>query len=417
MSDLQTLSHRLCDLWRIAIAAADPAAAVHRALDAEPVEGPAQLLAVGKAACAMMTAALERVTAQGALVVTSYQNVTEVPGAEVLGTGHPQPDGAGLAAAMRVQALAEALGPNDQLLLLLSGGGSALLPCPIAGVTLADKQATSDLLLASGLPIQQVNLVRQHLSRLKGGGLAACAHPAAVRTLILSDVIGGDLRAVSSGPTTAPLGTASEAVRVIEAAGLWHRLPAAVRFTLQEAQTRLSRPVASGRVQNQLVGSNRQSLAALVTKGRGKVMDSALCGPVEDAARQIARDIRLTQDPLLFWGGETTVTVTGSGKGGRNQELALRVLRHLQGESGAKSDKEFGKEPAPWAFLSAGSDGIDGPTDAAGGLVTSALPWTPALDAALADNNAYPALKDLGALFIPGATGTNVADFQIFLRA
>ena len=402
MRDLRSC---VLDLFQVGIDAADPAAAVRRALKANPPAAHPHLIAVGKAACAMMRAALEFVTPRSALAVTSYENAQPVAGAQVLGAGHPRPDAAGLAAAQQVKDLAQRAGADAQIVLLLSGGGSALLPCPLPGLTLDDKQATNDLMLAAGMPIEAINLVRQNLSQLKGGGLRALAAPARVRTLILSDVIGDDLRAVASGPTTPPLGTAQDAVAALHKAQIWPRLPRAVQDALTAATPRLPKnrtelPPAD----NALIGSNAQSLRAMAAAGQAKIMNAALTGDVEAAAAQIAQDIRNTPAPTLLWGGETTVTVRGTGKGGRNQELALHVLTHLE------------DLPGPWAFLSGGTDGIDGPTNAAGGLVDHTMTLTAHTRAQLANNDAYPALQALGGLIVRGATGTNVADLQISVR-
>ncbi len=402
---MMDLRARALNLFQVGIDAADPAAAVRRALEAKPLATQPHLIAVGKAACAMMRAALEFVTPRSALVVTSYENVQPVAGAQILGAGHPRPDAAGLAAAQQVKDLAQRAGADMQIVLLLSGGGSALLPCPLPGLTLDDKQATNDLMLAAGMPIAAINLVRQNLSQLKGGGLSALAAPAQVRALILSDVIGDDLRAVASGPTTAPLGTAQDAATALHTAHVWPRLPRAVRDALTALTPRLPETQADlPPADNTLIGSNTQSLRAMAAASEARIMKAALTSDVQAAAAQIAQDIRNTHAPTLLWGGETTVTLRGTGKGGRNQELALHVLSHLE------------DLPGPWAFLSGGTDGIDGPTDAAGGLVDHTMTLTADARAQLANNDAYRTLQALGGLMVRGATGTNVADLQIFVR-
>ena len=293
-----------------------------------------------------------------------------------------------------------------QVLALISGGGSALLPAPAAGLSLADKAAVSRLLLASGTDITGMNLVRQQLSRLKGGGFARLAAPATVTALILSDVIGDDLRVIASGPTVAPIGTAEQAKDLLIGAGVWDALPAAVRAHLQAAP---AEPAAPPTADNRLIGSNPISVQAMAdAAGTAKVADEPLVGDVQDAARRVLQ----TAGPgITLFGGETTVVLRGDGLGGRNQELALRVALLVE-QAGWDDD---------WVFLSGGTDGRDGPTDAAGGLVDGTT-----LDrirgagidpeSALANNDSYHALQAAGDLLITGATGTNVADLQVLIR-
>ena len=400
-SQIANLRAQALNLFQIGLRAADPKTAIQKFLTEKPAQGPAHILAIGKAASSMMQAALDMVDAKSALIVTNYENAREVEGAEIISAGHPQPDQNGLRAGKRVQQLAQSLGEGDLLLLLLSGGGSALLPCPVPGVSLLAKQATNQLMLGAGMPIEDINLVRQNLSQLKGGGLAAFAAPARVRSLILSDVIGDDVRVIASGPTASPLGSAAQARQVLMNARIWADLPGEVQQALGKDKARAD----SCNTENHIIGSNTQSLEAMAKTASAKIMNRSLVGDVADAAQQIAQDVRTSSDPILLWGGETTVTLTGAGRGGRNQELALRTLKHLQGISG------------PWAFLSGGSDGIDGPTDAAGGLVTSTMTLDPTIDSALDTNDSYQGLTALGGLLKTGATGTNVADFQILCRA
>ena len=397
---LENLRAKARHIFEVGIKAANPQAAVARALKKTPIDGPTIILAVGKAACAMMAAALKRVQSKQALIVTSYENARPIEGAEIWAAGHPRPDKQGLAAGRRVKALAEAAGKNDQILLLLSGGGSALLPCPVQGISLADKQVTNDLMLSGGLPIEHVNLVRQNLSELKGGGLARLAAPAQVRSLILSDVIGDDVRAIASGPTAPSLGTREQAKMVLEAADLWADLPTSVQTRLSQS----SGPEMPFSAVNQIIGSNATALDAMAAASGGLIANPMLVGDVETAADRITEDALTKPNSILLWGGETTVTLKGTGKGGRNQELSLHVLKRLQ------------TLPRPWAFLSAGSDGIDGPIDAAGGLVDSSQAFSATLQQSLDLNDSYAALETMNALIKTGATGTNVADFQILVR-
>ncbi|MGO4854869.1 glycerate kinase type-2 family protein [Phaeovulum sp. W22_SRMD_FR3] len=389
------------------VAAADPGAAVTRALAAEPMaigNGRRVILALGKAAPAMALAARLAWPGAEVLVVTHPENRTEVPGARVLYGSHPVPGPEGAAAAEAVLALAVSLTAADQLLVLISGGASALLPAPVEGVTLADKIAVTRALLASGAEINQMNLVRQNLSRLKGGGLARAAAPAQIRALILSDVIGDDLSAIGSGPTVAPLGDAAAARDLLQDLGLWAHLPTSVVKHLERNVT----PPPLPPVQNQLIGSNSQSLAAMVEALPPAMAEPLpLVGDVGAAALRLLGD--LEAGPVVrAYGGETTVQLQGKGLGGRNQELALRLA--LLAEAAGV--------PEGWVFLSAGTDGRDGPTEAAGALVDSgtlARMRAAGVDpvAALAENDSNPALAASGDLIVIGATGTNVADLQI----
>ncbi len=400
-------------LFGVAVAAADPGGALARALtetppDLPPPGGRLILIAVGKAAVPMAEAALRQLRPSVALVVTNYENARPVAGAEVIAAGHPVPDENGARAGAAVAALLADAGPDDRVVALMSGGGSALLPAPAPGLTLADKAAVNRLLLAGGVGITEINLVRQQLSRLKGGGMLRLAAPAPVAAYILSDVIGDDLRAIASGPTAAPLGTRAEARALLVTHGLWEALPAAVRAHLGVDE---GAPPPLPAARNHLIGSNRISLEAIeMAYGTGAaIVSDHLVGDVGDAARLIlAHAAGAGPGPAcLIFGGETTVTLRGAGKGGRNQELALRVA--LQA-----------RMARPWVFLSGGTDGRDGPTEAAGGLVDAGTPGRIAaagLDATarLADNDSNAALAAAGDLLTVGATGTNVADVQIML--
>ncbi|MEM8592592.1 MAG: DUF4147 domain-containing protein, partial [Pseudomonadota bacterium] len=271
--------------------------------------------------------------------------------------------------------------------------------------TLQDKVAVSELLLASGAEITEMNLVRQALSRLKGGGMLRVAAPARVRALILSDVVGDDLRAIASGPTVAPLGTRADARALLERYGIWDQVPAAVAAHLSEDVAVPETPEA----ENELVGSNTQSVIAMAAAAREAdlpvhIHSPSLVGDVEEAARRVAGT---TDAGIHLFGGETTVQLKGDGKGGRNQELALRVALHLE------------RSRKPWVYLQGGTDGRDGPTDAAGGLVETerlqAMREKLDVEAHLANNDAYQVLKAGDALLMTGGTGTNVADLSVLI--
>ena len=407
MTSIQDLRTEALRLFQIAIEAADPAKALATQLQrplSAPEGGRLILIAVGKAACPMMEQALRHVAGPAeALVVTNYENVRDIAGATVMPAGHPVPDENGHKGAQAVAALLEGATAQDRIVALISGGGSALLPLPVPGVSLADKARTSEVLLGAGFDITQINLVRQQLSQLKGGGMARLAAPARLEAFILSDVVGDDLAVIASGPTVAPIGTSALARVVVRP--VWDRLPASVQAHLAQGHPAPSQP----EVTNRLICSNRKSLEAMQAAHPGaQIVNDRLEGNVAQVAPMLAEIAKnAPSGSALLFGGETTVTLTGTGKGGRNQDLALRMaLSEIEGE---------------WVFLSGGTDGRDGPTDAAGGLVDSgsaarmrAAGADP--DALLGNNDAYAALQAGDDLIVIGGTGTNVADVQILLR-
>ncbi|MEJ6402439.1 DUF4147 domain-containing protein [Yoonia sp. 2307UL14-13] len=382
------------------VAAADPHAAVGMHLNG--VSEPSLIVAVGKAARLMAQAALERFRDCSTLVVTNYENAQDLEGAQVFAAGHPVPDENGAVAGRAViAALRAADGP---VLALISGGGSALLPAPAGALTLADKAGVNNLLLASGLPIDKMNLIRQQLSDLKGGGFLRHAAPHPVTALILSDVIGDDLSAIASGPTVAPLGSAADAMALLHQAGLWDRVSQPVRDHLMA----VGAPPDLQAADNRLIGSNAQSVAAMhACVPIARVVETPVEGDVAHAARLICDQ---AQTGVTLWGGETTVTLRGDGRGGRNQEMALRIA--IEARLRGWTD---------WTCLQGGTDGRDGPTDAAGGLVDHrTLDRIAAaggdVDALLANNDSYEALRLASDLLITGATGTNVADLGVLIR-
>lgn len=415
--NLRALARSLFD---VAVEAADPALAVRRELTAnslcELTGGRYLILAFGKAACAMTTEAISHIPASTpfeAFAVTNTENVREVPHCETVAARHPVPDERGRQASLEVRRRLQAAGGSDVVLCLISGGGSALLVLPPPEIPLADKIAVNEILLNRGFDIYQTNLVRQQLSQLKGGGLAQLAFPARVRSLIVSDVVGDDPRCIASGPTSAPLGSPADAVQLLKHRGLWEEIPASVRNYLDRTAS-LAPPTSSKSAENSIVASNWRSLEAIAAAAphlSPMIVSGRLNGDVGNAAHEIMNQVkaRPPECRLLIWGGETTVRVNGDGTGGRNQELALRVSMAAQGIK----DR--------WVFLSGGTDGRDGPTDAAGGLVDSGtirrIEETGANASALISNNdSYSALSASGDLLMTGATGTNVADIQLFLR-
>ena len=403
-------------LFAVACLAADPAEALAAAIRDTPLPVPdkggvTRVVAIGKAALPMAALLVERLKGRAfsMIVVTNYENARDLPGATVIASGHPVPDENGARAARAVEALLTPAKAEDRVIALISGGGSALLPAPVGGLTLDDKAEVNRLLLANGFGITEVNLIRQQLSRLKGGGLLRVAAPAPVTAYILSDVIGDDLRVIASGPTVAPIGTREEARELLRARGLWDALPQTARAVLEGKAT----PAPLPPVQNALIGSNRKSLEAVASAAAADatIADDHLTGDVAEAAARIiaaARQAPTDRPVCLIFGGETTVTLRGKGLGGRNQELALRVAMDMPA-----LDRD-------WVFLSGGTDGRDGPTEAAGGIVDAGTcdrirraGGDP--QALLAENDSNRALSLAGDLLVTRATGTNVADVQVLL--
>ncbi len=401
MSD--ALRSQITNLFQIGVDAADPYAAVRNALENDPFQ-PTLIVSVGKAAMRMAEAALDTLgLGVRCIVITNYENAKDLKGAEVYPSGHPIPDENGANASQVVlQALENGTGP---VLALISGGGSALMPAPAKGITLEEKAEVNRLLLASGADIHQMNLVRQQLSRLKGGGFIVSAEPHPVRALILSDVVGDDLSTIASGPTAPSLGTAGDAIQMLKRFGLWDYISDSVRDHLA-AVGRIRRQKSGD---NRLIGSNGQSLGAIEAALAGvKRLTDPIEGDVNEAARHICD--HAAQHGFTIWGGETTVQIKGKGKGGRNQELALRIA--------VEAKKRGWSE---WTCLQAGTDGRDGPTDAAGAIVDQGTLGRLAskggdIGMYLANNDSYTALEISGDLLITGATGTNVADIGILFR-
>ena len=428
-----------------ALAAVEPGAAVRRCLHLAGehlvvAERRYNLAAIeriwvvggGKAATAMVAALYELLGPRiaGGLAVTKYGHVDpqlDTGPVEMVEAGHPLPDPMGVEGTRRLADLLRGATARDLVLTVLSGGGSALLILPAPGLTLADLQATTDLLLRSGATIIDLNAVRKHLSQIKGGGLARLAAPAPVISLILSDVVGDPLDVIASGPTAPDPTTFAQAWAVLERYDLLARVPPAVKERLRAGtEGRLPETPKPGaslfrQVQNVLVGSNRLAAEAAVAAAQEQGLNALLLSTfVEGEARQVARvaaallkeevahNRPLARPACLVWGGETTVTVRGSGKGGRNQELALAAALALEG--------------LPDVLLVAlGTDGTDGPTDAAGAVATGetiARARARGLDplAHLENNDAYPFFDALGDLIRTGPTGTNVNDL-LFLFA
>lgn len=429
-TDLVLLRQDALRIFQAGIAAADPYQAVNRCLPPKLFDGYSKihLIAFGKAACAMAQAAQEIIPAgklaDRGIAVTNYENVSSVDNVDVIGAAHPLPDAAGLKAAQLIAERVQNAQQNELVLVLVSGGGSALIPYPAGRISLQEKIAATDLLLASGAAINQINCVRKHLSQLKGGGLARMAAPASLHALILSDVLGDDLSAIASGPTVADDTTYADAIEVLKANGVWDQVPSNVRQHLKQgelshiAETPKPGDAIFNNTGHTLVGSNTISVNAMLQAAQKlgyetELYSDHLSGEASEEAEKLlihAKTLTINQPIALLAGGETTVTLKGAGRGGRNQEMALAfaIAAEQHGLTGN------------WAFLSGGTDGRDGPTDAAGGIVDrdtiKRMTQAGVNPTGLLENNdSYTALKASGDLVNTGATGTNVADLQILL--
>jgi glycerate 2-kinase len=409
-----------------ALAAADPTAAVDQVLRArEDLHGYERIFIVGAGkAAGTMARAVEHLL--GSRITAGCVNVKDGDTArtqliEVRPCGHPFPDERGLLGAKRIAAICDEAGERDLVICLLSGGASALTPYPAPPITLAEKQETTRLLLACGANIHEINAVRKHISAIKGGQLARLAAPAHVISLILSDVVGDDLDVIGSGLTAPDSSTFQSAFAVLKKYELRDRVPARVRERLRNGATETPKendPLFQN-VENIIVGSNQKSLesAARAAKDLGYrtlILSSTLEGETRDVARvhaAIARQIRNHGQPLrppacVISGGETTVTMCDgpAGKGGRNQEFAIAAAIEADGIENI-------------LILSAGTDGSDGPTDAAGAMADGTTVARGNLSAleALANHDAYPFFQETGDLVITGSTGTNVMDLHLIL--
>ncbi|MDP7182674.1 MAG: glycerate kinase [Alphaproteobacteria bacterium] len=436
-------------LFRAGIEAADPGKAVTRVLqirdgqlhilgdDGDPANSRSApwrrifVVAFGKAALAMAEATRDALPTNlfhgPGVAVTNYANARNADGFTVIAAGHPLPDTNGVKGAQVIVETIGSAGENDLVLVLISGGGSALIPYPAPGLVLEDKIATTNLLLRNGANIGAMNTVRKHLSGIKGGGLSRFTVPADLHALILSDVLGDDLSTIASGPTVPDVTTFADAKRILETIDAWDKAPKPVRSYIEKGVTGEVKETPKpgdplfATTANTLVGSNGVSLAAFSEAAYSagcevQMWDSHLTGEAHEEAEKWATAAltvhRETPDiPLaMVAGGETTVTLKGAGQGGRNQEMALAFALAAE-KTGLSGD---------WVFLSGGTDGHDGPTDAAGGVMDreSCVRMREAgvdPQAFLVDNNSHAALEASGDLLVTGATGTNVADLQVFL--
>ena len=384
-------------------------------------------IGAGKASARMAVALEQRLgtTLTGGAVIVKYGHSATTAFIDIQEAGHPVPDLAGQRAAGQILTLLNQLTADDLVFVLLSGGASSLLPAPAPGITLANKQRATALLLRSGATIHEINAVRKHLSTMKGGRLAAATRARMV-TLILSDVLGDDLGTIGSGPTAPDGTTYVDAIQTLRRYGLWKKVSASTRAHLlngrRGAYPESPKPGARifRRVQNQIIGNNQAAVEAVsqVAQQSGLhplILTTSLQGEAREAAKwfgAIGREIITTGRPIrrpacLIAGGELTVTVRGDGRGGRAQEFALAAARELAGL------------PNVW-IAGFGTDGTDGPTDAAGAIVDGhTLARAAQLDVDPMDyldrNDAYHFFKTAGGLIHTGPTGTNVNDLYLLI--
>lgn len=386
------------------------------------------LIGTGKAS-ASMAQAIEKIfgdrITQG-VISTKYGHVLPLERTEIIEAGHPIPDQKGFEGAKKIQSILKESGPEDLVIFLLSGGGSALSPLPAEGITLEEKQQVTQLLLDCGADIKEINTIRKHISQIKGGWLARWAYPSTIIGFILSDVVGDQLDVIGSGPTVPDISTFNEAWDILEKYGLIKKVARSIQKHLLSGkegkveETPKPGDPAFEKVLNILIGSNILALRAAENEASSYglntlILSSSIVGDTREAARfhlAIVKEVMSSGNPLprpacIISGGETTVTVKGNGLGGRNQEFALAGALEINGLEKV-------------VLLSGGTDGTDGPTNASGAVAdytTVSRARSIGLDpkAHLENNDAYPFFQRLGDLLITGPTHTNVMDVRIVL--
>ena len=428
------------EIFQAALDAANPRIAIHRHVRREGERllangavydlsrGRVYVVGAGKA-CAAMAAAVEEVLGdriRDGVVVVKDGYAIPLRRIRVTQAGHPVPDARGVEGTSAILALLTETGPEDLVIVLISGGGSALLPAPVAGIDLIDKQTMTRVLLACGATIDEINAVRKHCSRIKGGQMARALFPARSLTLILSDVIGDPVDAIASGPTVPDTTTYGEALEVLRRYRIEDRIPVSILRHLERGargeipETPKAGDPCFATAHHRIVGNNLQSLLAARDRAarlgfQALILTTELKGESREVAKVLTAlllEMRRSGHPVsppacLLLGGETTVTVRGKGKGGRSQELVLAGAIAIAG----------GRDLVIW---SAGTDGTDGPTDAAG-AVADGDTWARAKEVgldplrALEENDAYHFFEGLGDLIKTGPTLTNVMDILLLL--
>jgi glycerate 2-kinase len=429
-------------IWEAALDAANPATCINKTLRVQgnvlsigdkkfTIDGKLIVIGTGKAASRMAQVVEEtlgdRIT--DGLVVTKYEHGLPLKRIRQIEAGHPIPDAAGVNAVREMRDLLNGLKPQDIVLCLISGGGSALWPAPADGITLEQKQEVTSVLLRAGATILELNAVRKHLSAVKGGQLAAWAVPARLATLIMSDVIGDPIDFIASGPTAPDTTSFADALSIVQKYGV--AVPAAVTQRLQDGVAgRIPDTPKPGNplfrnVENLIIANNRLLVDAAAARAKALgfgtiILGTEVQGESKEAAgffAAIAREIAATGNPgkppvCVLAAGETTVTVRGKGLGGRNQEMALAWAISVAARP----------IDIPCCFASVATDGSDGPTNAAGGLVDPSTAQR-AADLGLApqryltDNDSWNFLRGTGDLIVTGPTQTNLMDIQILLAA
>ena len=429
------------EIFTHALRAVDPVAAVKRCLKVEgedlTVDGNRYSLGdyeriyvtgAGKAGASMAQAVEtilgDRIT--NGVINVKYGHVSRLKRVKLNEVGHPIPDEKGVSGSEEIAELLEQMGQKDLVICLISGGGSALLPSPTEGISLEDKQRMTNLLLECGANINEINAIRKHISKLKGGGLARLAYPATLVALILSDVVGDPLDVIGSGPTVPDKSTFGDCMAILTKYGLMDRAPESIKARFQqgikgeiEETPKAGNPIFE-KTRNVIIGSNIIAVEAAERRGKELgyhplILSTYIEGETREVARvhaAIAMEIIKTNHPIgppacIISGGETTVTIRGKGLGGRNQEFVLAAALDIQELEGI-------------VVLSGGTDGTDGPTDAAGAIAdvdTIRRANEMGLDGAvyLNNNDSYHFFEKLGDLLITGPTNTNVMDLRLIL--
>ncbi len=434
------LRHAARQIWEAALQRANVSTCIHEAVRVDgdvlnifgepfPLKGRVLVIGAGKAG-ARMAASVEEILGdriEAGLVVTKYGHALRTQRVEIVEAGHPIPDSAGVAAVERIRKLVSGLSANDTVLCLISGGGSALWPAPAEGITLEQKQEVTLLLLRAGATIRELNTVRKHLSAIKGGQLARWTAPARVLSLVISDVIGDPLDFIASGPTAPDTSSFADALAIVQKYGVDPGAAVMQRFRRgahgEIGDTPKPGDPVFGNVRNIIIGNNRVLVDAAGAKAvelgfATLILGTEIEGEAKDVARffvAVARECSAAGNPVnppacILAAGETTVTVRGRGVGGRNQEMALAWAIATASRSPA----------SPCCFASVASDGSDGPTNAAGGLVDP-LTCSRAVELGLMpakflrENDSSNFLKMTGDLIVTGPTHTNLMDLQILL--
>jgi glycerate 2-kinase len=429
------------EIFRTALAAVDPERLVRRCLKlrgaklsvdskAYDLDNFERVIVIGAGkGSAPMARGVEKVLGKRidhGLVIVKYGHTVPLEKVRIVDAGHPIPDKNGVVGAREILEILSGTGKRDLVISLFSGGGSALMDDFQAGITLADVQKATSLLLSCGADISEINTIRKHVSKVKGGRLARTASPSPMINLLLSDVIGDDLDVIASGPTVPDESTFADAMEVLERYGLKKRFPKRIMDYLKLGLTgKVSETPKRGdpifnNITNRIVGNNRMALSAAASRAkrlgyRPLILSARLQGEAKEAAKfltAVAKEVSEQDRPVkkpacLIAGGETTVTLCGKGMGGRNQETALSAAMEINGWVGI-------------VFLSGGSDGTDGPTDAAGGMVDGkslarAMKKSINIRSCLDRNDSYRFFKEFGGHLITGPTLTNVMDIVVIL--